>query len=77
MPFDKSLDVKIFSQEHDFEGTRVSVGVYQYSQGEKKVQITRQNVNKQGELGFTKLGRLRKEEAEAIIPSLQKAIEFM
>jgi len=77
MPFDKSLDVKIFAQDHDFEGTRVSVGVYQYSQGDKKVQITRQNVNREGELSFTKLGRLRKEEAEAIIPSLQKALEFM
>jgi len=77
MPFDKSLDVKIFSQDHDFEGTRVSVGVYQYSQGDKKVQITRHNVNREGELSFTKLGRLRKEEAEAIIPSLKKALEFM
>jgi hypothetical protein len=77
MPYDKNLDAEIFKEEHNFEGTRITVGVFQYNEGEKKLQLGRQNVNKDGELGFTKLGRLRKEEAEAILPSIQKAIEHM
>lgn len=77
MPYDKNLDVELFKEEHNFEGTRISVGVFQYNEGEKKLQITRQNVNKDGELGFAKLGRLRKEEIETILPSIQKAIENM
>jgi len=77
MAYDKNLDVQIFLEEHNFEGTRIGVGVFQYNNGEKKLQISRQNVNKDGELGFAKLGRLRKEEAQAILPSIQKALEKM
>ncbi len=77
MPYDKSLDVQLFLEEHNFEGTRVGVGVFQYNNGEKKLQISRQTVNKDGELGFAKLGRLRKEEITTILPSIQKAIEKM
>ena len=77
MPYDKNLDVQLFLEEHNFEGTRVGVGVFQYNNGEKKLQISRQTVNKDGELGFAKLGRLRKEEITTILPSIQKAIEKM
>ena len=77
MPYDKNLDVELFKEEHNFEGTRITVGVFQYNEGEKKLQISRQNANKDGELNFAKLGRLRKEEAEAILPSIQQAIEQM
>ena len=77
MAYDKNLDVQIFLEEHNFEGTRVSVGVFQYNNGEKKLQISRQNANAEGELTFAKLGRLRKAEAEAILPSIQKALQQM
>ena len=77
MAYDKNLDVQIFLEEHNFEGTRVSVGVFQYNNGEKKLQISRQNANAEGELTFAKLGRLRKAEAEGILPSIQKALQQM
>ena len=77
MPYDKNLDVELFREEHNFEGTRLIVGVFQYNNGEKKLQITRQNATQDGELNFAKLGRLRKAEAEAILPSIQKALEHM
>ncbi len=77
MPFNKDLDVELFQATHNFEGTRLTVGVFQYNNGDKKLQIVRQNVNSDGELSFTKMGRLRKEEVEAIIPSIQKALEVM
>lgn len=77
MPYDAKLDVALFTEEHNFEGTKITVGVFQYNNGEKKLQISRQNVNKDGGLGFAKTGRLRKEEIEAILPSIQKAIASM
>ena len=77
MPYDKNLDVALFTEEHNFEGTRLTVGVYQYNEGEKKLQISRQNANKDGELNFAKMGRLTKPEAEAVLPSIQKALEHM
>jgi len=77
MPYDKNLDVELFAEEHSFEGTQVTVGVYQYNNGEKKVQIGRKNSNKDGDLNFAKLGRMRKEELTAVLPSLKKALEHM
>jgi hypothetical protein len=77
MPYDPTLDKELFREEHNFEGTRLIVGVYQYRDGEKKLQLTRQNVNSEGELSFSKLGRLRKEELKAVMPSLEKALEVL
>ncbi len=77
MPFDQNLDKKLFSEAKEFETTRITVAVCQYNEGEKKLQISRENRNQDGEWKFAKLGRLFKDEAEAIIPLMQKALESM
>ncbi|MDO8480955.1 MAG: hypothetical protein Q7S65_04005 [Nanoarchaeota archaeon] len=75
MAFDKSLDKAMFAETATFETTKVTVGVYSYNGGEKKMQIARENMSQNGEWSFAKLGRMVKEEAEAVIPLMQKAIK--
>lgn len=77
MAFDKNLDKELFSETTVFETTRIKVGVYSYNDGEKKMQISRENMNQNGEWSFAKLGRMFKDEAEAVIPLMQKALEHM
>ena len=76
MPYDPTLDVETFKEVKDFDGTRIRVGVFSYNGNEKKLQITREN-EAQGEWRFTKLGRMTKDEAKAILPVMMKAIENM
>ena len=75
MAFDKSLDKNLFSETKEFEMTRIPVGVFQYSEGEKKLQISRENRTQENEWVFAKLGRMMKEEAEAVLPMMQKALK--
>ena len=77
MAFDKNLDKNMFSETVTFETTRITVGVFSYNDGEKKLQISRENMNQNGEWQFAKLGRMFKDEAEKIIPAMQKALESM
>ena len=78
MAFDKSLDKELFGEEAKFEVTTIRVSVMSYNEGQKKLQISRENMNTDsGEYRFAKLGRLVKEEAEAIAPLIQKAIQEM
>ena len=77
MAFDKNLDKELYSDTKEFETTRIKVGVYSYNDGEKKMQISRENRNQDGEWTFAKLGRMFKDEAEAVIPMMQKALENM
>ncbi|MFH1323618.1 MAG: hypothetical protein ABIH64_00065 [Nanoarchaeota archaeon] len=77
MAFDPNLDKKLFSEVKEFETTRITVAVCQYNDGEKKMQLSRENRNKDGEWNFAKLGRLFKDEAEAIMPLMQKALGSM
>ena len=77
MAFDKTLDKKLFSETKEFETTRITVGVFQYNEGEKKLQISRENRNQDGEWSFAKLGRMFKNEAEAVLPMIKKALEAM
>ncbi len=77
MPYDKSLDVAAFREVTEFGDTRISVGVFSYNGGEKKLQISRENRNQSEEWQFVKLGRLAKEEAKAILPLITKAVEGM
>ena len=77
MAFDKNLDKNMFSETITFETTRITVGVFSYNEGEKKLQISRENMNQNGEWQFAKLGRMFKDEAEKIIPVMQKALESM
>ena len=74
MPYDKSLDKKLFSKEWEGERERITVSVFSYNEGSKKLQITRENKDKEGNFRFTRLGRLGKDEAIAILPYIQEAV---
>ena len=75
--FDKSLDKEIFSELIQFETNRITVGVFSYNDGEKKMQISRENMNQDGEWSFAKLGRMFKDEAEKVLPAMEKALKHM
>ena len=77
MAFDKNVDKNLFSETKEFEMTRITVGVFQYNDGEKKLQISRENRSQENEWSFAKLGRMFKDEAEAVIPMMQKALKKM
>ncbi len=77
MPYDKSLDVEQFKEVKEFEGSRVTVGVFSYNGGEKKLQLGRENQDASGEWRFSKLGRMTKDEVQAIVPIMTKAVESM
>ena len=77
MAFDKNLDQNLFSETKEFETTKLTIGVFSYNGGEKKLQITRENRNQQGEWSFAKAGRMNKDEVEAVLPLMGKALEEM
>ena len=77
MAFDKNLDKELFSEIKEFETSKIKVGVYSYNDGEKKLQISRETRNQDGEWKFAKVGRMFKDEVEAVIPIMQKALENM
>lgn len=77
MPYDQSLDVEVFKVVKEFGPTRVTVAVFSYNNGPKKLQIVRENSNADGQWIFAKLGRMNKEEAQEIVPIILKAIESM
>ena len=74
MPYDATLDKQLFAKSWEGEGTKITVSVYSYNNGPKKIQISRENYTADGEARFAKLGRLLKEELEAILPHLQEAL---
>lgn len=74
MPYEKELDVSLFSGDFDTELGRLTVSVFSYNKGVKKLQISRTNKNEQGELKFSKLGRMTKEEVAGILPLMQEAM---
>jgi len=77
MPYDKSLDAESFKEVKEFGETRITVGVFAYNEGQKKLQLSRENANQDGEWRFAKLGRMAKDEAQEIVPIMMKAIEQM
>ena len=77
MPYDKTLDVESFKEVKEFEDTRITVGVFSYNGGEKKLQLSRENKNQTEEWRFAKLGRMNKQEAQEIVPIMMKAVEGM
>ncbi len=77
MAFDKSLDKELFSEQVEFERSRITVAVFAYNGGTPKLQLGRENKLASGELSFAKLGRLTKEEVEAILPLVEKAKKFL
>ena len=77
MPYDGSLDNSVFSKSWENDGGRLTVSVYSYNNGPKKLQVSRENRTGEGELRFAKLGRMTKEEAEAVLPIMQEALKKM
>ena len=77
MPYDKALDVESFKEVKEFNDSRISVGIFSYNNGEKKLQISRENKDQNEEWRFAKLGRMNKQEAKEIVPILMKAVEKM
>lgn len=75
MPYDKSLDAESFKEVKEFGETRVTVGVYSYNGGEKKLQVSRENMDQNGAWRFAKLGRMSVKEAKEVIPLMMKAVE--
>lgn len=77
MPYDSNLDERVFSKSWEFENTRLTISVYSYNKGPQKLQITRENKDREGVFRFGKLGRLIKEEVEAVLPLINEATEHM
>ena len=77
MPYDANLDETLYSKEYETEDTRITVSVRAYNQGEKKLQLSRENKNAEGDYKFAKLGRMVKDETEAVIPLIQEALAKM
>ena len=74
MPYDASLDKQLFAKSYEGEGTKITVSIYSYNNGPKKLQISRENQDAEGQWRFSKLGRLVKEELVAILPLLQESV---
>lgn len=78
MAFDKNLDKALFSESVTFETTRITVSVMSYNGGAAKLQISREDRSQAtGEFSFSKLGRMFKEEIDAVLPLIQKALPHM
>ncbi|MBU1871282.1 MAG: hypothetical protein KKH80_00560, partial [Candidatus Omnitrophica bacterium] len=56
---------------------RLSVSVFSYNSGPKKLQISREIRDNENNFKFAKLGRLNKEELESLIPFIQEALKQM
>ena len=75
MPYDASLDKQLFAKSHEVDGTKITVSIYSYNNGAKKLQLSRENQNAEGEWRFSKLGRMTKEEFEAVLPLLKESLD--
>ncbi len=71
--FDKSLDKEMFSESVTVGRSKLTVAIFAYNNGTPKLQLSRENVGAEGDANFAKLGRLTKEELEAILPLVEKA----
>ncbi len=77
MPYDASLDKEVFTKSHENDDGKITVSVHSYNNGPKKLQIVRENKDQEGGLRFAKLGRMTKDEAQAILPFIQEALSSM
>ncbi|MBU4305435.1 MAG: hypothetical protein KJ893_07445 [Candidatus Omnitrophica bacterium] len=77
MPYDPNLDKNLFSKSWETDLDRLTVSVYSYNNGQKKLQISRNSRDSQGEFKFAKLGRMTKPEVEAILPLIQEAVAHL
>ena len=77
MAYDKKLDRYFYSKSWENNFTRLSVSVLAYNKGKKRLQVTRQNINTEGQIRTVKLGRITKEEIESLLPLIAEAIEYL
>ena len=77
MPYDTNLDERLFVKEWENETGKIVVSVYSYNNGPKKLQIIREIKGRDGNFVFAKLGRLSKDELQAILPFIQEALAEM
>ena len=77
MPYDRDLDECVFSKACDTTLGRLTVSVYSYNKGPKKLQFSRENKNNEGELRFAKLGRMTREEIDSIMPLIQESLKHL
>jgi len=77
MPYNASLDEQLYSHDWESENGKIVVSVYSYNKGAKKLQISREVKDREGNFTFAKLGRLSKDEVEAILPLVQEAVKVM
>ena len=63
----------MFAKSWENDDERLTASIYSYNKGIKKLQLTRENKNSQGGYRFAKLGRLAKEEIEALLPLIEEA----
>ncbi len=76
MAFDPKLDKELFKTEKNFETTKLIVSIRSYNEGLPKIQISRSNRTNDNWV-FAKLGRLTKEEAEALSEMLKEAVSHL
>ena len=77
MPYEPDLDKCLYSEYYESDWERLTVSVFSYDKGVRKLQISRENKSTEGNMRFVKLGRLAKNEVESIIPLMQEALKFM
>jgi hypothetical protein len=78
MAYDKTLDKAVFSETIEFETSKVTVSIMSYNGGTAKLQLSRESLDpNNGEWRWSKLGRMLKEEVEAVMPVMQKALASM
>jgi len=77
MAYDKSLDERLFSKSWENDFGQLTVSVYAYNKGRKKLQISRELRDNEGGFKFAKLGRMTKEEMQSILPLVQEALNNM
>jgi len=66
MAYNPDLDQCLFSKAWETDVDKLIISIYSYNNGPKKLQISRSSRDAQGEFKFAKLGRITKEEVEAI-----------
>jgi len=77
MPYDATLDNSVFSKSEENENGRLTVSVYSYNSGPRKLQVSRETRNRDGDMKFAKLGRMSKDEVETILPLMKESIEHL
>ena len=77
MQYDSSLDKEVFAKSGENDDGKITVSIHSYNNGPKKLQIVRENRDQEGALRFAKLGRMTKDEVQAILPLVQEALSNM